>query len=327
MKKIIIIIDGMEDLKYNELNNKTPLEYADTKNIDKMHLYKYMSFTPQGMIPDSMNCILNIIGVKQKYIPFGRSYIEAVANNIDICDNDLILRCNCVNVDENGILKGNSNTIIKNDVFKGNNKFKIYNINGYRNIIVIKDSKKYAFSLKTFLPHQNIGKKYTDLLPYGNDIADELNQYCNNFIPWSPSFKSYIPSFKSIYNNEAAFICCADIVKGIAYLMNIICPNIIGATADIDTNLNLKAEKTLEFIYKYKYVFVHINGADEASHRMNLNQKINFIENIDKQLIKYLIENSPKDTEITLLSDHACLCVNGSHNSMPVAVYKYRKEF
>lgn len=332
MKNILIILDGMEDIQYKELNNMTPLEFSKANFLLKAKFKKYICTTPKGFQTDSMNCILNLLGIKIKDIPVGRAYLEALANNIKVNENDLVLRANSVFVDKKKCVVSNYTGDILSTLEIFNNKcnFEIINVNEYRNLILIKEKSKYLKDLKTFPPHQNFGKNIKNILPKGNKVALELRNICINilnygnisFIPWSPSVKSKISLYKGI-NKNGAVVCHTDIVKGISYALGLYCPNIKGTTGDIDTNLIEKAEMTLKLIKDYDFVILHLNGLDEASHRRNLSEKINFIKKIDTEVIDKIINKCEKNTKVTILSDHATLCYNGSHSDIPVAIYEF----
>ncbi|MFA6809286.1 MAG: phosphoglycerate mutase, partial [Eubacteriales bacterium] len=91
-------------------------------------------------------------------------------------------------------------------------------------------------------------------------------------------------------------------------------------TADTDTNLLLKAKATCSLLKDYEFVFVHINGADEASHRRDCLEKVRFIERIDKEFVAYLLNNIDKRTKVMLCSDHATDPVSGKHAHLSVPV-------
>lgn len=315
MHEITVIVDGMEDIKYNELEGKTPFEYAYTPNIDSLGFKSIINNTPKGFNADSMCCILNIFGVDKKFIPVGRAYLEALSNGIKVNDDDLVLRCNTVKCDSYGKIIGNFNKPA--DV----KDFEIYYIGDYRNIIVIRKGRKYFESLITFPPHQNFGKFVSEIQPLGNELADKLRLNCYDSVVWSPSVKTNIPDFKTIHNKRGAVICKTDIVKGIACAMNMFCCEPEGATGDIDTNLKSKAFEAVRLINDYDCVFLHLNGADEASHRKNIYEKIKFINDLDKFVIGYIIENCPKNTKIKVLSDHASICKNGKHSNIDVTCF------
>jgi len=91
-----------------------------------------------------------------------------------------------------------------------------------------------------------------------------------------------------------------------------------GLTADIDTNLRLKAEGACSLLEEYDFVFVHINGLDEASHRYDVNEKIKFIEKIDREFIAYVDNNLNSQINILICADHATSPLTGKHSALDV---------
>ena len=90
MKTILVIIDGAE-----------PTDYKFCKNINQIKeigSFGTVNNTPEGMETNSLTCILNILGVPHNNIPKGRAYLEALAINEEIDENDLIFRCNNIKV-------------------------------------------------------------------------------------------------------------------------------------------------------------------------------------------------------------------------------------
>ena len=65
MKGLILIMDGMGDRPIKELGNKTPLEAANTPNMDKMAaegITGIMDSIAPGIIPGSDTAHLSILG-------------------------------------------------------------------------------------------------------------------------------------------------------------------------------------------------------------------------------------------------------------------------
>jgi 2,3-bisphosphoglycerate-independent phosphoglycerate mutase len=89
----------------------------------------------------------------------------------------------------------------------------------------------------------------------------------------------------------------------------------------VDTNLLGKAEMACSLLKEYDFILVHINGTDEASHRYDYRQKIEFIERIDRELVGYIHNHlNHMDEEIRLLicTDHATSPISGKHAAVPV---------
>ncbi|PRR81630.1 alkaline phosphatase family protein [Clostridium vincentii] len=316
MKTILVIIDGAEpaDYKYCENINK----------IKEIGSFRTVNNTPEGMETNSLTCILNILGVPYSAIPKGRAYLEALAINEEIDENDLIFRCNNIKM-KNDILLScveHKNTILQEDEFRD---IRLINIGSYKNLLIIKEGRKYYDSISTFPPHENLGKILSYILPKCTDkkIESILNKliYNYNLYPWGQSVKDMIPSFYQLHNKKGAVVCKTEIVEGIAKDMNMYVPILNSATADVDTDLIEKAEKALELSKEYDFVLLHINGADESAHRKNEDQKINFINKIDKEVISYLMKTIDANTSLIVTSDHGTSAKSGNHINVEVNYY------
>ena len=97
MKLIYVAIDGMGDLPIAELGNKTPLEAANTPNLDflaKNGKTGLMYTVKKGVAPESDVAVISLLGYDPFKCSTGRGIIEAVGAGLDVADGDLALRCN-----------------------------------------------------------------------------------------------------------------------------------------------------------------------------------------------------------------------------------------
>jgi 2,3-bisphosphoglycerate-independent phosphoglycerate mutase len=100
MKKVVVIIDGLGDLPCKQLGNKTPLEAADTPNLDeltKKGQLGRMYPINEDYAPESDTAVLAILGNKE--ILTARGQFEALGLNIKLNRGDLALRANFGTVD------------------------------------------------------------------------------------------------------------------------------------------------------------------------------------------------------------------------------------
>ena len=106
MKYIVILGDGMADEPLEQLEGKTPLEYAKTPNMDWMA--KNGACGMLRTIPDDFEAgsdiaNMSILGyAPQKYYT-GRGPLEALSMGIELDADDVAYRCNLVTV-QNGIM-------------------------------------------------------------------------------------------------------------------------------------------------------------------------------------------------------------------------------
>lgn len=331
MKQILVILDGFSEEKIEELGCLTPLQYALTPTIDEFiqkGKYEQKSFGLFNKEPNSLSCILSILGVSQEFIPKNRAYIEAIASNIDIDDNEIALRCNLVKINNDKLVSFNGGKLSKaqmkniTESVSTSDEIKFYHISDYRNVIVSKKSDE-VLSVRNYPPHENIGKDINVLLDdlYKIQIFKDFIENSRYFIeddeymfyPWGVSEKVKLPTYYDIHKRTCSCICNAEVVKGIAKLMDIRIPELKNSTGDVDTDLNEKAEVVLQETKNYDTVIVHINGTDEVSHRKDIQGKVKFIEKIDRELLSKIYNNVESNTVITVLSDHQTSSVTGKH--------------
>jgi 2,3-bisphosphoglycerate-independent phosphoglycerate mutase len=336
MKTILVILDGASEEKIEELNFMTPVEYAKTPILDKLirtGKYSKKIFFPKNRIPDSLCCILTILGVHESLIPENRAYLEALAANIKIKDTEAVLRCNLVSIKDNRLESFNGEGLTKNEMkefskkVSSKNNLKFYHISDYRNILVI-DKEKITGRLNNMPPHENVGMPMEILRRnINNSVLEEFlheNQFSSNrgdyaFYPWGLSERTEIKSFFDIHKKSCSCVCSAEIVKGISKAMKIKLPELKYATSDVDTDLREKAEAVLRELCTCDFVIAHINGTDEASHRKDTFGKIKFIEKIDEEFLSVICKNV-KNTKITVLADHQTSSVTGKHGTGAVDV-------
>ncbi|MGF3521918.1 MAG: alkaline phosphatase family protein [Candidatus Bathyarchaeia archaeon] len=104
MKLLYIVIDGMGDLPIKDLNNKTPLEAAETPHMDalaKKGKLGLLYTVKKGVAPESDAAVISLLGFDPFKFSPGRGVIEAVGAGIDMKDGDLALRCNFATLGEN----------------------------------------------------------------------------------------------------------------------------------------------------------------------------------------------------------------------------------
>jgi len=97
LKLIYVAIDGMGDLPIVELDNSTPLEAANTPNLDflaKKGKTGLMYTVGKGVAPESDVAVISLLGYDPFKYSTGRGIIEAVGAGIALEDGDLALRCN-----------------------------------------------------------------------------------------------------------------------------------------------------------------------------------------------------------------------------------------
>ena len=99
-------------------------------------------------------------------------------------------------------------------------------------------------------------------------------------------------------------------------------PNITGY---YDTNYLGKARYALKALQSKDFVYVHIEAPDEAGHNGDVQEKINAIERIDKDVIGTVLNhfNQQDDVRLMVVSDHPTPLALRTHTSDPVGFVMY----
>lgn len=347
MKYIVVLMDGMADYPVKELGDKTPMQVAHKPNIDS--LYKLsetglVNNVPDNLSPGSDVANLSAMGYDPQIFYTGRSPLEAVSMGIDIKDDDMIFRCNVVNITEDEefyedkIITDHSAdeisteeaALLIKDVQKefGNSFLNFYPGVSYRHALVwSKGPKEHELTP----PHDILEKRIGDYLPKGENgkiIADMmkksydfLNNHpvnierakkglkkANSIWIWGEGMKPRLESFEKLYGIKGSVISAVDLIKGIGICAGLDSIDVDGATGNIHTNFDGKAKACVDAVLSGSdYVFIHMEAPDECGHRHEIENKVKSIELIDEKVVGYIVNELKSkniDFKMMILPDH-----------------------
>ena len=124
-----------------------------------------------------------------------------------------------------------------------------------------------------------------------------------------------------LYGLRMACLAEMPVERGIAMAagMEVIpIPPMLGR-AEVD--YRLRAESSLEALYKYEGVYVHLKGPDEPGHDGDPLRKARSIEDIDKYFFGVVVRDlNLEDVVVVVTSDHATPCTLKAHSDDPVPI-------
>ena len=370
MKYLVLIPDGMADEEISALGDKTPMEAADKKTMDYLAARSTVgtvSNVPKGMVPESDTANMAILSFDPKVYSKGRSPLEAMSMGLEMAEDDVAYRCNIVTLSEEGdydekimldhsadeITTAEADELIKAlDKALGNELRRFYTGVSYRHCILWKGGNdKYNFMrphdilgqcIKEHLPHGEDGKVFYDLMRASWDILDKhpVNEArrarglrpANSIWLWSPGKKPALPSFKEKWGLDAAVISAVDLIKGIGICAEMRSIDVEGATGNVHTNYDGKAEAAINaFSEGAEYVYIHVEGPDECGHRAETENKVLAIELIDKKILAPVYEylkSTGEDFKIMILPDHPTPVRLRTHtiDPVPFMIYSSKKD-
>lgn len=329
MKYIVVLCDGMADYPIKELGGKTPLEYANTPNFDKLArkskvgLVKTVS---DGMSPGSDVANLSVLGYDPEKYYTGRSPLEAGSIGIDMLSTDVSLRCNLVtvtdepNYEDKKILDYCADDITTSEAAVlieylaenlDSDEFKFYSGVSYRHCLIWSNGtleigklipphditgrpiREYVPTHKNALKLYDLMKKSYDLLKnHPVNIARVKKGLCpaNSIWLWGEGVRAELDSFKEKFGLKASMISAVDLLKGIGKFSGMNVIEVEGATGYIDTNFDGKANAAIKELESGQdFVYIHIEAPDECGHRNEVQNKVKAIELIDEKILAPII--------------------------------------
>ena len=167
MKSLIMIIDGMADRPIPELGNKTPLEVAETPNMDKLAengINGIMDPIKPGIRVGSDTAHLSILGYDPYKVYTGRGPFEAAGVGVEVKPGDIAFRCNFATQDENGIITDRRAGRIREKTEKIAETINSMKIEGFEDTkIIFKESTGHRAVL--VLRGENLSDKISDADP------------------------------------------------------------------------------------------------------------------------------------------------------------------
>lgn len=340
MRSLLLLIDGLGDDPIAVWNGQTPYEHARHPAMDALlqqGSLGYLSICEHDIIPESCSCILRLLGVAKKDIPHNRAYLELLANNRDVSEYEMVLRCNLAAVDESGRLaafNGQGLTAVQmseaaslcDGVLKD---IEFIHLSEYRNLLVLnKEATVLACDVKP--PHESVGENAGQLLQELRQRSLSINYFLQEtakrllpfghdglhyeLYPWGPSARQGMPSFEALHGLRGGAVCKAEIVRGIAKALKMDVLTPLTATGDVDTDIHAKAEGALTLLEQDDFVIAHFNGSDEAAHRYDYQAKADFIARIDAQFVQTIAAQYKEPLKIVICGDHVTSSVTGKHS-------------
>jgi len=309
-KYLVILGDGMADEPLEELGGRTPLEYAQTPNMDRVSREGSMGMLrtiPPGFEAGSDIANLSILGYDPRSFYTGRGPLEAASREIPLAADDIAYRCNLVTV-TNGIMDDFSAGHISSDegralfhsLAKHLPSVSVYPGVSYRNLLVVHGGQ----GALTVPPHDIVGEEIAPSLPSGGDAPELLacmatsrevfsshpvNQErvlrgqapATQIWPWSGGKTPALPPFFERFGLRGGVISAVDLLQGIARCARMEVIRVPGATGYLDTDYQAKARYALDALEHLDFVYVHVEAPDEAGHLGSASEKVLAIERLD----------------------------------------------
>ncbi|MFW6066027.1 MAG: cofactor-independent phosphoglycerate mutase [Planctomycetota bacterium] len=362
MKYAIVIPDGAADEPLDDLGGQTPLQAAETPNMDWLSTNGKIGTVrnvPESMSPGSDVAILSVLGYDPEKFYTGRAPLEAAARGLEIADDEWVFRCNLVTI-VNGTMEDHSAGHISTEeasaIVEELNRnlagphVHFYSGVSYRHLMTYRGD----VGVQTTPPHDILGREADEYLPTG-DGADMLrtlilrsreilqNSEINtvrrdmgenpatSIWLWGHGRMPRLPAFNKRYGVQGAAITAVDLIRGLSRLIGWETIEVPGATGFVDTNYAGKGEAAVTALDEKDLVFVHVEAPDEAGHNADIKGKVESISNIDRHIVGPVLkrlQSEGDDWRMLVMPDHPTPIAVRTHTTaaVPFAIAGKRVE-
>ena len=356
MKYIIVQGDGMADRPLPDLGGRTPLDVAQTPNLDRMASRGILGMTPtipRGLSAAGEIGTMSILGYDPRCYQAGRSALEAASLGVALGPEDVAYCCGLVSIDRSegvermqdvtaGRLGSAESAGLMADVQRalGNGEFEFHPGLGPRHLLVWRKGQEAAGGAA---PHDIAGQAIAAHRPTGAG-AETLRRLmeragmvlrdhtinherrargepaATDVWLWGCGKSLEVPTLKARFGLDGAVVAAMDLVNGLGVLAGLDRVRVPGATGSLDTDYGAKVAHGLQVLDDHNFLFLHVQAPDEAGHMGNVAEKIKAIEAIDSLVIGRLFDGLAQfgDWRLMVLPDHVTPCALKVHTDEPV---------
>ena len=338
MKYIVLMVNGLTDQPIAEKDNQTPLQLADTPNLDRLTAMGRCGSVqpiPEDLPAGNEISYLSLLGYDPAQYNLGSARFEALALGVELKDDELPLCCDFI------MLQSSHNDMILKDFTAGQlsadngqlllsalqeqipDEVTFHRGAGYHNLMVIKHTD---LPDRLQPPHELVGEGIRKHMPKGEatrELVYLMNQaqiilhnhpfnqarvksgddVINSVWFWGNGNGKHDlpPAFADRFGKQASVITASLLMKGIARSAGMDTPEVKGATGFPDTDYAAKVSATLKALESSDVVVLHVAAAETPSLLGSIDDKILTIEDIDGEVIAPLIEAVDQRKDVTLL--------------------------
>ncbi|MBC8285372.1 MAG: 2,3-bisphosphoglycerate-independent phosphoglycerate mutase [Nitrospinae bacterium] len=361
MKYLVVLVAGLTDKPLAEKDNKTPLQLAETPNLDA--LVQKGQCGPVQTIPDSLHpgnevSGLGLFGYDPEKFKIGHAALDTIGLGIKPEADEITLCCDLIT------LQATHDDMVMKDYTGGNlpkedSELLINALNeqvtdapvtfhsgkGYHNLLVIKHppiqerlsppNELIGEGIRQFMPE---GKEVRDLVfvmnqaqiilhnhPYNKKRTQEQKDAVNSIWLWGNGESPSLPSFQERFEKSASVITASSMIKGLARHTGIEVLDVEGATGFFNTDYAAKVNATLAELEKKDVVFLHIAAGEEVSLKGSIDDKILAIEDFDSEVVKPIAQalETQEETKLMIVVNHVSSASLMKYDRAPVPYLIY----
>ncbi|MFO8109995.1 MAG: 2,3-bisphosphoglycerate-independent phosphoglycerate mutase [Thermoplasmata archaeon] len=358
---VMMILDGIGDRPVKELGGKTPLEKANTPNLDryaKEGVNGIMDTIAPGIVPGSDTGHLALLGYDPYEVYTGRGPFEASGLGMELRKGQVVFRCNFGTLEDGMVVDRRAGRIKRgtDSLAEAVNDMDfdvdfIFKESVEHRAVLIFNDRSLGSSVSDVDPHEeDIPLKSSEALDGSNSskrTAELINKFTEKTIDvlsehpvnlkrkekGSPPANvilsrgaGSVPDMKplrDIKGIKSAAIAGIPLVRGVCELAGMDIIQVGGATGGLDTDIGSIISAVVENIDDYDFILVNVKGPDISGHDGDYEAKVDFIERIDSALP---VLDSIENTYFAFTGDHSTPITVKNHSGDPLPLVIYGDE-
>ena len=342
MKYLIVIGSGLTDRPIAERDNRTPLEIADTPNLDQlaqMGLSGSVQTIPENFETGNDVSLLSLLGCAPETHHAGTAPFDALALDVVLEENDVPLCCTFVQ------LQTSHNDMVMKDFTAGNlsseesgvllqglqeqigdSPVRFYPGEGPNNLMVIKSApfsetlnppmELIGEGIRQFMPE---GEEFKELVyvmnqaqiilhnhPYNRKRQREGNDTVNSIWLWGNGPNKSLPAFSETFKKSATLLSPSLLFQGMgkASGMDVVAPVTTNGNAPL--SFQGRVDAALSKLNNHEVVYLHVPEIENISLKGDLDDKVLAIEDFDREIAGPLLIalSARKDVKMLFLVNH-----------------------
>ena len=358
MKYLVVIANGLTDSPISEKENKTPLQIADTPNLDRMVQEGYsgsVQTIPENCKAGNEISYLSLLGYDPEKHDIGPAYFDTLAIGLNLKEGEIPLCCNFVT------LQASHNDMVMKDYTADHlsseesinylnalqTQISDFGVTFYPGVgphnIMVMNSKPFTIRLTS--PNELIGEGIRKFMPVDAEFKDliyiinqaqiilhnhpvnkkrklESLDYANSIWLWGNGKNGTLPSFKKKYGKSGSLISASLLFQGMAKSADMRVVKVEGASGFAETNYENKVKAAIQELESQEIVYLNVAGIEDISLKGNIDDKIITIEDIDSKVIGPLLKETFSNNEIKMM-----VVVNHMNSAVDVKYGKDRVPF
>ncbi len=342
-KMALIVLDGLGDIATRDQGYLTPLEAAQTPNLDalsKDSAQGRMIPVAPGITPGSGPGHLALFGYDPLQFEVGRGVIEALGLGVALKGGDIAVRGNFCSLDAKGLVTDRRAGRIPTEKCVALCAILAKKIKKIGDVeVLIQPGKEHRFviifrgeGLEGPLTDTDPGREGQPIVPAKPTNAKSAKQKkaasliadfykvalpllknehpANGFLLRGIAHQPHIPTFQERYGLRAAALAVYPMYKGLSQLVGM-------AKIEGPQTIAEQFTRYQELYDDYDFFFIHFKYTDKAGEDGSFEAKVKAIEDFDAAL-PILLEKKPEVIAIT--GDHSTPCAVKGHSWHPQPV-------